>query len=401
MGGSSGSGSSTNTTYTQSIPEYAKPYFLTVMDRAEKESQRNPADFVYGADRTANATEDSTIAAEANRNVWRRGAPDIDAARGATAQAGAVSQGLGQFQGANFQSGYTAPTPYAGAQFDPRMIQAASVSAQPFTGADAARYMSPYMQQVVDRQTQAAQQAFDEGQGARDQNAISKGAFGGYRNAIQEGVAQRGLQTQKGDIQAAGSQAAYQQAQAQFNADQQRQLQAGTTTAGYNMAAQSANQQADLDAQKAEEMSRQYGATTGSQQQQFASTEAMRAAQATEASRVGAAGIRQQGGAMALNQAQMSASVAESSQKLELARNAALSAQGTAKQEFAQKELDIAYNNFLTQRDFEAQRLQQFGGLLRGVPVAANTTQQVNSSSNPLAQAAGLGSLAYGMSRMS
>ena len=104
---------------------------------------------------------------------------------------------------------------------------------------------------------------------------------------------------------------------------------------------------------------------------------------------------------MALNQAQMSASVAESSQKLEQARNAALAAQGTAQQEFAQKDLDVAYNNFLTQRDFEAQRLQQFGGLLRGVPVAANTTQQVNTSSNPMAQVAGLGSLAYGMSRMS
>jgi len=395
------SGNPTSTTYTSNLPAYAEPYFHNLMAGAEKERQRNPADFIYGADRTANATADSTTAAAANRDLFARGAPDLDTAREATAQAGAVAQGLGQFQGANFQSGYTAPTPYVGAQFDPRMIQAASVSAQSFTGEDAARYMSPYMQQVVDRQTQAAQRAFDEGQGARDQKSISSGAFGGYRNAIERGVAQRGLQTQKGDIQAAGSQAAWQQAQAQFNADQQRQLQAKTTTAGYDMAAQSANQQADLDAQKAEEMSRQYGTTLGSQQKQFASTEEMRAAQATEASRVAAAGIQQQGGAMALNRAQMSTSVAETSQKLEMARNAALSAQGTAQQEFAQRDLDIAYNNFLTQRDFEADRLQKFSALLRGVPVAANTAQQVNTSSNPLAQTAGLGALAYGMSRMS
>ena len=399
MGGG-GSTTSTGTTYTSGLPAYAQPYFMDLMGRAEKESRRNPAEFIYQRDRLAGTTADTTAARDATRNIFQDGSPDIDAARAAAAQAGGVSQGLSQFQGANIQSGYQTPSNYTGAQYDPRMVQAASVSAQPFTGADAAQYMSPYMQQVVDRQSAAATRAFDEGQGARDQGAIQKGAFGGYREAIGRGVAQRGLQTQLGDIQAAGSQAAYQQAQAQFNADQARGLQARTTTAGYDMAAQAANQQADLDAQKAGEASRQYGNTAGSQQQQFASTEAMRAAQATEASRVGAAGIQQQGGAMALNQAQMSAGLAESSQKLEQARIAAMAAQGSAQQEFTQKGLDIAYNNFLVQKDFEAQRLQQYGGLLRGVPVAANTTVATQTSSSPMAQMAGLGSLALGLSRV-
>jgi len=401
MGGG-GSTTSTGTTYTSNLPEYAEPYFHSLMGRAEKESQRNKDDFIYADDRTANAVADTSAAQAATRTAFAGGDPDIDAARLAAGQAGDVSQKLGQFQGANIQSTYNAPTAaYAGAQFAPSQIEAASVSTNPFTGADAARYMSPYMQQVVERQKGAAQQAFDEGQGARDQTAISKGAFGGYRNAIQEGVARRGLQTQMGDIQAAGSQAGFQQAQAQFNADQARQLQAGTTTAGYNMAAQAANQQAGMEAQKAAEASRQYGTTLGSQQAQFESTEDLRAAQATDASRIAAAGVQQQGGAMALNQAQMSAGLAESSQKLEQARIAAMAAQGSAQQEFAQKDMDIAYNNFLVQRDFEAQRLQQYSGLLRGVPVSANTTVQQNTSSNPLAQAVGLGGLAYNMSRTS
>jgi len=38
---------------------------------------------------------------------------------------------------------------------------------------------------------------------------------------------------------------------------------------------------------------------------------------------------------------------------------------------------------------------------VRGVPVSANTTVQQNTSSNPLAQAVGLGGLAYNMSRTS
>ena len=96
-------------------------------------------------------------------------------------------------------------------------------------------YMSPYMQSVVGIQQREAQRAADIAGTQRGAQAAQQGAFGGSRQAIMEAEAARNLATQKGDIQAQGSQAAYHQAQQQFNAEQAASLQA-----------QQANQQAGL-----------------------------------------------------------------------------------------------------------------------------------------------------------
>lgn len=96
-------------------------------------------------------------------------------------------------------------------------------------------YMSPYMQNVVDIQQREAQRQADIA-GTQQQSAATKaGGFGGGRDAIMRAEAARNLATQKGDIQAQGLQAAYQQAQQQFNAEQ-----------GYGLQGQIANQQAGL-----------------------------------------------------------------------------------------------------------------------------------------------------------
>lgn len=99
----------------------------------------------------------------------------------------------------------------------------------------ASAYMSPYMQNVVDIQKREAQRQSGI-QGAQQQaQAAQAGAFGGGRDAILRAERERNLSQQMGDIQAQGSQAAFQQAQQQFNAEQQARL-----------AAQQANQQAGL-----------------------------------------------------------------------------------------------------------------------------------------------------------
>ena len=99
----------------------------------------------------------------------------------------------------------------------------------------AASYMSPYAQNVVDIQQREAQRQADIA-GTQQQSAATKaGGFGGGRDAIMRAEAARNLATQKGDIQAQGLQAAYQQAQQQFNAEQ-----------GYGLQGQIANQQAGL-----------------------------------------------------------------------------------------------------------------------------------------------------------
>lgn len=111
-------------------------------------------------------------------------------------------------------------------------------------------YMSPYMQNVVDIQKREAgrQSAI---QGAQQQaQAAQAGAFGGSRDAILRAERERNLAQQMGDIQATGSQAGFQNAQQQFNAEQAARLQAqqanqqaGLTAGGQNLAAQLGVQQ--------------------------------------------------------------------------------------------------------------------------------------------------------------
>lgn len=117
-----------------------------------------------------------------------------------------------------------------------QMGDPSKVSTKSFTDqGTAGSYMSPYMQNVVDIQQREAQRQADIA-GTQQQSAATKaGGFGGGRDAIMRAEAARNLALQKGDIQAQGLQAAYQQAQQQFNAEQ-----------GYGLQGQIANQQAGL-----------------------------------------------------------------------------------------------------------------------------------------------------------
>jgi hypothetical protein len=114
-------------------------------------------------------------------------------------------------------------------------------------------YMSPYMQSVVEIQKrEAARQSGIQGTQQQAQ-ATQAGAFGGSRDAIMRAERERNLSQQMGDIQAQGSQAAYQQAQQQFNAEQQANLaaQQGNQQAGLTVGSQNLNAQQQAEVQNA------------------------------------------------------------------------------------------------------------------------------------------------------
>ena len=166
-----------------------------------------------------------------------------------------------------------------------QMQGAGNVGTQSFTQPGAANaYMSPYMQSVVDIQQREAQRQADIASTKRGAGFAQAGAFGGSRQAIENAEAARNLATQKGDIQAQGSQAAFQNAQQQFNAEQQARLaaqqsnqQAGLTTGMQNLnAQQQANVQNAANQMQAQGMNsqqalqaalanQQAGLTTGTQ----------------------------------------------------------------------------------------------------------------------------------------
>lgn len=142
----------------------------------------------------------------------------------------AQSQGLTGDQVAAFtdlqkqafgQAGNLSQDPYA--QASAQGLQ--SLAGQQFGQQQADQYMSPYIQNVIqNQQRDAARMSAIQGTQQQAQ-AAQAGAFGGSRDAIMRAERERNLALQQGDIQAAGLQNAYTNAQNQFNADTSRGLQ--------------------------------------------------------------------------------------------------------------------------------------------------------------------------------
>jgi hypothetical protein len=101
-------------------------------------------------------------------------------------------------------------------------------------------YMSPYMQNVVDFQKQAAVRDYGIAMPKLQAQAVGQGAFGGNRMALQQAEAQRGLMSQLQGIQATGTQKAFEDAQRQQQFGAQLGLQ------GYGQALQGAGQLGQL-----------------------------------------------------------------------------------------------------------------------------------------------------------
>ena len=115
------------------------------------------------------------------------------------------------------------------------MQQPATQQGLPAAQSIAQQYMSPYIQNVLNVQTQEAKRQADiEGQklGAM---AARSGAFGGGRDAIMRSQAAADLQRNLAGIQATGLQSAYDKAMQQFNTEQARKIQEAQFGAGFGL----------------------------------------------------------------------------------------------------------------------------------------------------------------------
>ena len=152
----------------------------------------------------------------------------------------------------------------------PGQVQAGTVSTQSFTQPGTAQqFMSPYMQNVLDVQKDQAQRDYNEQITNLHSQAAKAGAFGGSRQAVVDAEANRDLQNRMAEIQATGTQQAYQQAQQQFNTEQGLGLQGQQFNQQLGMQGQLANQQAGLQTslanQQAALAAQGLGTTTGLQ----------------------------------------------------------------------------------------------------------------------------------------
>ena len=87
------------------------------------------------------------------------------------------------------------------------------------------KFMSPYQQGVTDIATREAQRNADIAGTQRGAQAAKSGAFGGYRQGIENAEAQRNTSQLLNDIQTKGLQSAYASGMGQFNTQNQLGLQ--------------------------------------------------------------------------------------------------------------------------------------------------------------------------------
>jgi hypothetical protein len=169
----------TTTSYQSNLPEYAKPYYQSMMARAQNESVTGFTP--YDGQRIADFSPGQE---QAHAGILGMDTPE------GISNAGNI---LGGVQ-------------------------------TEFTPDQAAKYMSPYQQGVIDVEKREAARVGDIARNKIGDSALQSRAFGGGRHGVVEAELNRGLINQLGDIQTRGSQQAYDRAASQFGADRNAQL---------------------------------------------------------------------------------------------------------------------------------------------------------------------------------
>jgi len=208
-----------------------------------------------------------------------QGPANVRGAQASAAQLGASPEAVAQqFQGPGAVGYDQAKAERVSApQLQDLSMQAAgNVGTQSFNQpGTAGQFMDPYMQNVVGIQQREAQRTADIAGTQRAGQAVKSGAFGGSRAGLMEAEAARNLATQKGDIQAQGQQAAFQNARQQFNTEQNARLQA-------DLANQQTQQQTNVQNLSAGLQTQGLGAQTGLTAQQLNQSSGLQAALANQ-----------------------------------------------------------------------------------------------------------------------
>ncbi len=260
---------------------------------------------------------------------------------------------------------------------DPRAVQA---------------YMSPYMQNVLERQKSAAIEDAQRANLGQNLSAARQGTYGGARQALAQSQREAALEKQLGDIQAQGLQSAFEQAQ--------RAQQFGVTTGLQGL------------------QGAQAGLGTALQGGQLGLSGI---GQAVAGQRAGLEGLQQAGqlyglgmqgagvGLTGLGAAQAGygltgqmgrslADIGTAQQQSDLARLDFQNRIAALPQEQQQQIINQAVQNFALAEESPYQRLSQYSGLLRGYATPTVTTESYRSGPNAAQTLAGIGTTLYGAS---
>lgn len=398
MGGDSAPPPANQTVTQTNLPEYARPYFENLLERAQAESYRGYTP--YEGQRLTGFT-DAQLAAQGEvmgmQTPGQYGTATGLAGAGGLGALGmgqqAAQTGLGGLEYGAQAAGYGA----AGAGMGQQAagyggmgaglgLSAADMGRQYFGAATSPEAIqalsSPYMQGVVDIQQRKAVDAARQAQLSANLAAAGRsGTYGGSRQAVLQGMRESGLRQQLGDIQATGLQSAYDQAMKslQYGSDLGlRGYQAGIEGARTGIAGTQAGME---------------GARTG-----------IAGAQAgLQGIQTGLEGFRTglQGAQQATQAGATMADIGTAEQAANLARLQAQSAVGAEQRALEQQILDQQYADFLRQRDYPMEQLGYYSNLMRGMPIQLGSTATTyNAPQSTASQVGGLGLSALALSKL-
>ena len=466
-GGSSGTQKVEQT--TTNLPEYAEPYYRDLLTRTAAESSEPYQS--YGGDRLAYFSPAEQEAMMRASQLGMSGTPDelnyaganaamlaglpmdaeVSGSRGSSYEAGSGS-GIGYGAGSRDmgynardygESGYTASGDMPGNEYEAGQR---NVGYDPgsLEYNDLQGYMDPYMQQVVDIQKREAQRQADIQRNRIGSSAAGVGSLGGYREAIEQAELARNTMQQTGDIQAQGSQAAWQQALASFEADRSanaqleefeqsqfgmnegaRQRQAELEQAGWSSAEaakqaqeefrQSAWGMSEAARQKQEEYGQsQFGMNEANKQfsaqldarmyeaKQQAEARAaelgLRAEEITQAGQIAALNAKSQMEQNRLAATGMVGDFVDQRQAMEIERMNLMDQAGMKERGLMQKGLDQGYQDWIRQQAYPKEQLAFYSQMLQGTPVQPGTTTSTYGDSPSAAeQIIGTGISGYGL----
>lgn len=384
-------------TEQSNLPEYARPYFEGLMQSANAQlsrpyvpygyTQNQAGEVVRAIDPNTGQPVDATRIAgftpeqvTLQKQVLNLQTPQqFQQASGLAAAAAQRALGGGSAQMV------TAPTVEAekmvAAQtgYKPNLTAFQMELPDQFGQAQAQQYMSPYIQNVMDIQKREAIRDAKQAQLAQDLGLARQGAYGGSRGLLGALNRERMLGTQLGDIQAKGLQSAYENAQAQFERDRTARMDALKQNLASQIATQQLQTTTDMQTAfknlDADQQARVANQAAENQARGMNAENALRAALANQQASLQAQQISMQGLGIAGQMAQTIGNLGQYQLQSDLSRLSAQQQAAAQEQALQQQAMDQRYQDYLRQRDYPMEQLQQYSSLLRGVPITPSTTQ--------------------------
>ena len=437
-GGGGGGGATTSTSYNTNIPEYAKPYVEGMLEATQKQ--------IYNDDRTsfrpytpystdvnnyfAGFSDLQKQAQYESANMQQpgqfnlgsglagmAGMGSLGAAQGAQPLMGQAGMYGGMGAGYGAQAAGMAPTAQAFGQESADIgmgglgygalgtgygAQAAGMSGMGFgAGQQYAQnvtspqsmqaYMSPYQQSVTDVAKTAAVREAQMAQQAQNLGAARQGTYGGARQTLAQAEREKNLLSNLSNIQAQGSQSAYDRAlqSQQFGANLGLQgLGAGYQGLGMGMQGAQTGLQGlgtALQGQQARMAGLGQAGQFLGQGMQGAQTGLQGVQGAVGAGQYGLAGYGQAGQA-----ASTLGQLGTQQQAADIARQNQMSLMGKQQQDLEQQKINQAIQTYAIQQQYPQMQLGFMSNMLRGLPLQAQTTQLYQAQPSIMQQGVGL-----------